>query len=167
MKLVKSLFLLSAAVLLIACEGIIGVTGIVLDEDTGNPIENVIIDLNNGLNMQLTDSCGRFNVAKFVGMVRPIHPIIKCTQEGYKPFEFESKSTKDGNSYIVKSEIEYINLDEPFYPDPDNKLTYLVAISIEKWSQNFMVKNDTVIIFLKRIPLDEVEDIKKGWWENE
>lgn len=130
-----------------SCDCVIEVTGRVLDKDTSNPIKGVAVDLLRGADVEKTNDKGIFEVNKITGFCND--PLIIVTSTGYKPFQLEIKKLKGNTQYFVKTETSWIDYDQPFFPDPSNKNTFIKGQWIDKWSQDFAI-HDTLIIYLSK-----------------
>jgi hypothetical protein len=62
----------------------------------------------------------------------------------------------------LKKESEFVEYKKPFYPNPDNKNTFINGTWIEKYSGNFKIKSDSLLIYLDEKNLTkEIELIKQ------
>ena len=107
-----------------------------------------------------SDENGNFSIGEMTGFC--YSPKIRVTYKGYKPFEIELESDSDSQNYKLKKESESIDFDEPFYPDPKNQNTYILSTWIDKYSKDFEIKSDSLIIYLDEKNLTkEIESIKR------
>jgi len=140
----------------ISCDYGTGMTGKVIDKETGKPISNATVNLLDGKDIAKTNETGYFEVYRQGGSHK-IVPEVLITKKGYKPFQIRITSSDEGNSYTVKSETKDIEYDEPLYLNSD-KSSFTTGTTIEKWSQNFSV-SDTLTIYLTKD--DEKAEVKK------
>lgn len=142
-----------------SCDMYTGTSGKVIDQETGKPISDARVVLLDKLDSTKTNNKGYFEIRKSTGAYK-VDPEVLITKAGYKPFQLKKKYTSKETSYIVKSELIYVDFDKPVYPDPKNRKTFLVCTSIEKWSQDFRT-GDTLIFYLTRDDRkSEIENIK-------
>jgi hypothetical protein len=141
------------------------VTGQIVSSSTGKPIENALvtmIDKNLEVN---SDQNGKFLIDMHTGFC--FDPEIQVTKEGFKPFQVLISVDSESITYQIRSESQSVDLDEPVYPDSSDPNTFIVATWIEKYSQDFESKNDSLIIYLEtenfEEEINELKDkIKKG-----
>jgi hypothetical protein len=138
-----SIFLL----ILCSCDCVIKVTGKVLDKESNKPVIGATVDLLKGADLEKTNEKGIFEVIRVSGFCKD--PLINVSLVGYKPFQIEIKKSKGCTQFSVKTELTWVDYKQPYYPDPNNKNTYIYGIWINKWSQDFTV-NDTLIIYLSK-----------------
>ena len=89
-------------------------------------------------------------------------PEIQVTKEGFKPFQILISSNSESKTYQIKSISQSVDFDEPVYPDSTNRNTFKVGSWIEKYSQDFESKNDSLIIYLDTENFEkEIKDLKE------
>ena len=115
--------------ILYSCDCETKVTGKVLDKDTGQPIADAKVDLLNGAALGKTNGNGIFQVVKVTGFCKD--PLLKVSSTGYKPFQIEIKKSKGSTQYIIKTESTWIDYNQPFYPDTNNRNTFIKGIWID------------------------------------
>lgn len=148
-----------------SCDFSTGIEGKVIDKETGIPISHANINLLDGQDIELSDASGYFKVYCNTGAYK-VNPIITVTKNGYKPFKIKIENSKDKINYIVSSESFFVEYDEPFYPDTNNRKTFISGTWINKWSQNFIV-DDTLTILLNKDDIDsEIERIQHDLRKN-
>ena len=157
---IKAFKLIGIQLLLSSCDCQIFVKGKVISSATGKPIDGAKIEMvGKNLNSN-TDNNGNFSIGEMTGLC--YSPKIKVTYKGHKPFEIELESDSDSQNYKLKKESESIEFDKPFYPDPKNQNTYILSTWIDKYSNNFEVKSDSLIIYLdEKNQTKEIESIKR------
>ena len=137
-----------------SCDYSIKRNGRVLSSLDGKPISGAKISLKDKNITITTDSLGYFNL-EVVGGRKPPKPIFIISKEGYKNFEIEFDATNSENVFKVKTEKKNYNLNGKFfYPDSTNLLTFFTSIEFEKYSKDFAIKNDSLIIYLD---IDDLE----------
>ena len=142
-----------------SCDYGTGMTGKVIDKETGNPISNATVNLLDGKDIVKTTETGYFEVYRQGGS-RKIDPEVLITKKGYKPFKIRITSSDEGTSYTIKSETKDIEYNEPLYLNSD-KSSFTTGTVIEKWSQNFSVGDTLTIYLTKDDEIAEVEMTKK------
>jgi hypothetical protein len=83
------------------------------------------------------------------------------SKKGYKPFQLKIDYSGEETSYTIKSESISVDYDEPVYPDPNNRETFITGTWIEKWSQDFSTRDTLSIYLMKEDTKAEVETIRK------
>ncbi len=142
-----------------SCDYHINIHGKILLYNSDIPVQGAKIELVNRNISVLSGATGDFNIGEHTG--RSYNPVLRITKENYKPFEIELDHEDNSKVYKVKTESVYHHLDEPFYPNPNNEDTYLVNIPLEKYSQNFKLNNDTIIVHLEHSNIqNEIESLK-------
>jgi hypothetical protein len=142
-----------------ACTFSVGVSGRVYDKETGLPITGTTVNLLDGKDIKKTDNEGFFEV--FSEAFPFQDPVILVTKEGYKPFQLTIRGRRNETSFIVTTESVFIYYEEPVYPDPYNRETFITGTSVDKWSKEFRT-GDTLRIYLAREDLKaEVEKTRK------
>lgn len=130
-----------------ACNFSVGVLGKVFDKETGQPISLAMVDLLDGKDRENTNIDGFFEV---FSQTRPFQDaVILVTKEGYKPFHLKIVRTADETTYVIKSESISVDYDQPIYPDPNNRNTFITGTWIDKWSTDLRT-GDTLSIYLSR-----------------
>lgn len=156
----KSIFLCTLLLPLQACTSFsVGILGRVFDKETGLPLVGTTINLLDGGDIKETDSNGFFKVFSETSPFQD--PTILVTKDGYKPFQLRIERNNDETSFIVKSKSIYVDYEEPVYPNPNNRGTFITGTWIDKWSKEFKT-GDTLSIYLVREDIKaEVERNKK------
>ncbi|MCL8009547.1 carboxypeptidase-like regulatory domain-containing protein [Gelidibacter japonicus] len=158
---IKFLAFIGISLLLSSCDCQIIVNGKVISSETGKPISGAKIEMVDRNLNSATDQNGNFRIGEMTGFC--YSPKIKVTFENHKPFEIELDSDSQSQNYKVKKESESVDFDEPFYPDPNNKNTFIISTWIEKYSGNFEIKSDSLIIYLdEKNRAKEMESIKRN-----
>jgi len=156
----KRIILVILSYLVISCDCEIGIQGQVLSSNTGKPIKGAKVEIINRDLVSTTSLGGHFALGEMTGFC--YLPTLRVTYENHKPFEIELNSDSDNRIFKVREESEYIDLDKPFYPNPENKKTSISSIPIEKYSRNFKIKNDSLFIYLdNNNSKREIDSIKK------
>ena len=156
----KRIFLISLSYLFLSCDCQIGVQGQVLSANTGKPIKGAKVEIIDRDLVSTTSVDGYFALGEMTGFC--YSPTLRVTYKNHKPFEIELNSESDNRIFKVKEKSEYIDLDKPFYPNPENKKTSISSIPIEKYSRNFKIKNDSLFIYLdNNNSKREIDSIKK------
>lgn len=150
-KLIPTLVFLTF--LLSSCDCVINVDGKVISSRTKLPIANASIVLIDRDITSTSDKNGNFNIGEHTGFCYPVELEIQI--EKHKPFRILIENQSDGINYKVKSELEFIEYDSPFYPNPANRGTFIIGTSIDKFSKNFEVKSDSIIIYLDEDNLEK------------
>lgn len=108
-----------------------------------------------------SDSEGKFSIGEHTGFC--YDPVIEVSEAGYKTFRVLIKDDSEFSRYQVTSSLQDVSFDEPFYPDSADRRIYIVATSINQYSQDFKVKSDSLIVFLKEDNLEEeIESVKES-----
>jgi hypothetical protein len=136
-----------------SCDCLTVINGIVISAETGEPISNAEVVLVNQDEFVKTDSNGVFSIGKHTGFC--FTPELLISKDGLKKFNFMIEHYKGDTKYVVRSDWEYINLDKPYYPDPNNPNWKVLRYSRNKNSQDFSVFSDTIHFFL------ETDDLEK------
>jgi hypothetical protein len=144
--------------LLCSCDCQIIVNGKIISSETGKSINGAKIEMvGRNVNTE-SDLNGIFKIGEMTGFC--YDPKIKVTYEGHKPFLIELES--EFQNFKLKKESEFVEYEKPFYPNPNNKSTFITGIWIEKYSGNFKIKSDSLIIYLDEKNLNkEIELIKQ------
>lgn len=144
----KYIFLCILLLPLQACTSFpVKIIGRVFDKETGLPLLGTTVNLLDGSDIKKTDSNGFFEVST---ETRPFQdPVILVTKESYKPFQLRIDGNSEEISYVVKSESISVDYEEPVYPDPNNRGTFITGTWIDKWSNEFKT-GDTLSIYLVR-----------------
>ena len=157
---IKLFTLIGITLLLSSCDCWIAVNGKVVSSETGKPISGAKIEMI-GKNLTSTsDQNGNFSIGEMNGFC--YSPKIKVTYENHKPFEIELEYDSGFQNYKLRKESESADFDKPFYPDSTNQNSYILSTWIEKYSGNFKIKSDSLIIYLDEKNLTkEIELIKR------
>ena len=152
---------------LVSCDYRTGMTGKVVDKETGRPISNATVNLLDGKSIKKTNNEGYFAVYRQMGAFK-VDPKVEITQKGYKPFQIKISSSHDKTSYSVKSETKWVDFNEPLSIESKSKTSELKGTWLEKWSQNFAV-SDTLIIYLtkedEKAEIEKIKsELKRGKW---
>ena len=110
------------------------------------PIEGAEVEMMDQNRKVVTDSKGTFSIAKHTGFC--FDPILRISKANYKPFEIKIETNSNAIKYSITYDSESFNFDKPIYPDTINKNTFIVASWIEKYSRDFQVKDDSLVIYL-------------------
>jgi len=137
------------------------VDGRLISSDTKLPIDNAKVKLV-GRNIEGTSNeKGSFSIGEHTGFCYPVE--LQVSLEKHKPFRITIENESDEIIYKVESESYFIYYDEPFYPDTNHKGTYFISASIEKYSSNFTISDDSIIIYLEENNLEkEILEIKNS-----
>ena len=154
----KSILLCILLLPLQACTSFsVRILGRVFDKEIGLPLVGTTVNLLDGSDIKKTASNGYFEV---FSEARPFQdPTILVTKDGYKPFQLRIERESDETSYIVKSESIFVDYEEPVYPDPNNRETFITGTWINKWSKEFKT-GDTLSIYLVRE--DEKAEVERN-----
>ena len=109
MKHLKRLWFFGIVAILSACDCIVYQYGIVVDSETGQPIEGAVVKLSHW--QDTTNSNGEFEIDDMKS-VCPDH-IVLVQKEGYRDFEIEVSRNEKGYEYSVKSDYAYHEYPEP------------------------------------------------------
>lgn len=157
---IKFLALIGISLLLSSCDCQILVKGKVFSSKTGKPINGAKIEIVGKNLNSTTNQNGNFSIGEMTGFC--YSPKIRVTYNGHKPFEIELESDSVFQNYKLKKQSESIDFDQPLYPDPKNRNTFILSTQIEKYSGDFEIKSDSLIIYLDEKNLTkEIELIKK------
>ncbi|WP_157208824.1 carboxypeptidase-like regulatory domain-containing protein [Mariniflexile maritimum] len=157
---IKFLKLIGFSLLLSSCDCWIVVNGKVISSETGKPISGAKIEMIGKNLYSTTDQNGNFSIGEMTGFC--YSPKIKVSYNEHKPFEIELESESDFQNYKLKRESESVDFDKPFYPNPNNRNSFILSTWIEKYSGNFEIKSDSLIIYLDEKNLvKEIELIKQ------
>jgi hypothetical protein len=110
------------------------------------PIEGAEVEMIDQNRKVVSDSNGTFSIAKHAGFC--FDPILRINKVNYKPFELKIETNSNTINYTIKHDSESFEFDKPIYPDTTNKNTFIVVSWIEKYSRNFQIKGDSLIIYL-------------------
>ena len=155
----KSLFLCILLLPLQGCSFSVKILGRVVDKETGLSISGATANLLEGRDIKKTDNAGLFEV---FSETRPFQdPTILVTKNGYKPFQLRIEDSSEETNYIVKSESISVDYDEPVYPDPNNRETFITGIWIDKWSKEFKTGDTLTIYLVREDRRAEIERAKK------
>jgi hypothetical protein len=135
-------------IILISCDCHIQQKGRILSNIDGQPIVNARINLKNTNTVVKTDSIGYFDL-EYVGGGNCPKPIYTISKEGYKDFEIAfDYSSSENIIKVKKGDKNYDLKGKFFYPDSTNLSTYFVDIQFEKYSKDFSIKNDSLILYM-------------------
>lgn len=151
---------IGALLIFSSCDCLVAVNGKIISSKTGNPLQGAEIRMiEKGFKTQ-SDANGNFILKEATGFCYT--PKIKVEYPNYKPFEIKIISDSKTKTYVVSKELISIDYKEPFYPNPLNKSTYFLSTWINKFSQNFKIKSDSLIIYLDEDNRDlEISAIKQ------
>jgi hypothetical protein len=148
------------SLLLCSCDCWIQVNGKVISSETGKPISGAKIEMVDKNLTSTSDQNGNFTIGEMTGFC--YSPKVRITYDNHKPFEIELESESDFQNYKLKKESEFVEYNEPFYPNPNNKNTFMNGTWIEKYSGDFKIKSDSLFIYLEENNLtNEIELIKQ------
>ena len=152
--------LVGILLLLCSCNCQIMVKGKIISAETGKPINGAKIEIV-GRNLTLeSNQKGIFKIGEMTGFC--YDPKMKVTYKGHKPFIIELESKSEFQNFKLKKESEFVEYKEPFYPNPNNKNTFITGTWIEKYSGDFKIKSDSLLIYLDENNLTkEIELIKE------
>ncbi|RRQ48742.1 carboxypeptidase regulatory-like domain-containing protein [Maribacter algicola] len=157
---IKFLILSGISLLLCSCDCWIQVNGQIISSEIGKPISGAKIEMVNKNLTSTSDKNGNFTIGEMTGFC--YSPQVRITFDNHKPFEIELESDSGFQHNKLKKESESIDFDEPFYPDPDNLNSYISSTWIEKYSRNFEIKSDSLIIYMDEKNLTkEIELLKQ------
>lgn len=146
-------------IFLTSCDCYTVVKGKVLSNRSKTPIEGAIVQLIGKNETVLTDRNGLFKLEKVTGFC--FDPHLKISKRGYKPFEITFKSSSSSVSYEVKSKSNFITYDKPFYPDSNDKNSFIFGTDIAEYSENFAVTSNGEIYYLDTINVSqEINDVQ-------
>ena len=131
---------------LTGCDCYVAVKGKVLSSSMGEPINGATIIMVDRNIETTSDEKGHFLLDELTGFC--YDPRIVITKTGYKPFHLNIKSDAESISYQVKKGSESIDFEEPVYSDSSKKDTFITATWLDQFSQNFEVKDDSIIFYL-------------------
>jgi hypothetical protein len=152
--------LIGILLLLCSCDCQITVRGKIISSETGKPINGAKIEMLGKNLISESDQNGIFKIGEMTGFC--YDPKIKVTYKGHKPFIIELESESEFQNFKLKKESEFVEYKKPFYPNPDNKNTFINGTWIEKYSGNFKIKSDSLLIYLDEKNLTkEIELIKQ------
>lgn len=143
----KYLFLLILLLPLQGCSFSVKILGRVIDKETGRLILGATVNLLEGRDIKKTDKAGFFEVFSETGPFQD--PTILVTKDGYKPFQIRIEGSDEETTYTVKSESIFIDYEEPVFPEPNKRETFITGAWIDKWSKEFKT-GDTLTIYLVR-----------------
>lgn len=144
-----------------SCDCIVSVHGKILSNSTKRPVAGATIEMVGENIKTLSGPDGGFHLEKITGFC--FDPHIRINMEHYKPFEMTRKSPTGQISYDVKSELELVRFDQPFYPDSSRQGTFLTGISVKKFSGDFAIVGDTIIFYLDTLDFDkEIKTFKSS-----
>ena len=144
----------------ISCDCYVKVTGQIVSSSTGKPIESALVTMINKNREVYSDQNGCFLIDMQSGFC--FDPEIKVTKKGFKPFEILISGDSKSISYKIKSESQSVDYDEPLNPDSTNRNSFITGAWIEKYSQDFISRNDSLIIYLDTDNLEEeLKEIKE------
>ena len=155
----KNTAFLVTILLLQSCDCFVSVKGKIISNSTKQPIQGAIIEMVDKSESTKSDAEGYFSLSKQVGLC--FGPQIKITKKNYKPFEMNLSGSNESKSYKVKSKQDFVDYDAPFFPDPNDKGTFTIGTWIEKYSQMFSVRSDTILFYLDTVNVEsEILQIK-------
>ena len=156
---IKLFTIIGISLFLSSCDCWIEVNGKVISSATGKPISGAKIEMIDRNIFSESDENGDFSIGEMTGFC--YSPKIKVTFDNHKPFQIELESDSDSQNFKLKRESESVDFDKPIYTDPNNKNTFIVSTWIEKYSRDFEIKSDSLIIFLDERNLEkEIESMK-------
>jgi hypothetical protein len=169
----KMTYILSILILsLYGCDYSIQLKGRVFSNANGEPICGAQVILKSVNFIAETDSLGFFHLWH-TGGGRVPKPIYLIKKDGYKDFEIEFKFSDSKHIYLVKEEKKNYDFGEKFfYPNSTNLRTHITNFTIEKYSNDFAMRGDSLIIYLDIDDIDiEFENFLKrhqnGGWNND
>lgn len=133
-------------------------TGRVLSNSNKTPIEGATVELINQSIKVKTDKDGFFKIS--TSGCFDAH--FRISKEHYKPFEITFRSSSNSNSYEIKSESKSVDYDEPFFPDTNNKNTFITGTWITQNSESFSVSSGALTYYLDTLKniTEEINDIQ-------
>ena len=143
MKLIFKIFILS--IILTSCDYQIKQYGFVLDNQTKRPIKDCKVLLNK--EVLDVDSNGFFGINALTGSYSSKN--ISIERKDYKPFFIEIKNTSGSISYKVKKSVKILKWKKINTLD-SVKNYHSVDDYINVYSSNFLLKNDTIWVFLEK-----------------
>ena len=147
------------SILMFSCDCWVHLNGKIISSETGEPINGAKIELVDRNLNATSDLQGIFSIGEATG--RCYSPKLKVTYKGYKPFLIELESDSDSQNYKLKKEKEFVDYEKPFYPNPKNKNTLIIGAWVDKYSKNFEIKSDSLIIYLDEINLMKEIELSK------
>ncbi len=152
--------LVGILLLLCSCDCQILVNGKIISSETGKPLNGAKIEMVGRDLISESDQNGIFKIGEMTGLC--YDPKIKVTYEGHKPFIIELESESEFQNFKLKKESEFVEYEKPFYPNLNNKDNFVTGTWIEKYSGNFKIKSDSLLIYLDENNLTkEIELIKQ------
>ena len=146
--------------LLCSCDCQIIVSGKIISSETGKPINGAKIEM---VGKNITSESNQNGLFEIGDMSRFCYdPKIKVTYKGHKPFLIELESESEFQNFKLKKQSEFIEYEEAFYPNPHNKNTFVTGTWVEKYSGNFKIKSDSLIIYLDENKLNKEMELIKG-----
>ncbi|TYB73817.1 carboxypeptidase-like regulatory domain-containing protein [Bizionia saleffrena] len=146
--------------LLCSCDCQIIVSGKIISSETGKPINGAKIEMVGKNITSESNQNGLFKIGDMSGFC--YDPKIEVTYEGHKPFLIELESESEFQNFKLKKQSEFIEYEEPFYPNPYNKNTFVTGTWVEKYSGNFKIKSDSLIIYLDEKKINKEIELIKG-----
>lgn len=149
----KLIAFLGFLILFSSCDCNTVVKGRILSFSSRRPINGAKIEMIGKNVISNSDSNGFFRVRKFTGFC--FSPKIKVTFDNYKPFEIELESESEYQNYKVNKESEFVDFENPVKSSD----YHIEGTWIEKYSSNFEVKSDSLIIYLDEDNLKKELDL--------
>jgi hypothetical protein len=157
----KLFTLIGIALLLYSCDCPTQVNGKIFSSETNKPLSGAKIEMIGRNLTSISNKDGSFTIVEMTGFCYT--PKIRVTYNEHKPFVIELEFDSDYQNYKIKTEAESIDFDSLFYPDSNKRSSYISAIWINKYSGNFKIKSDSLIIYLDEKNLaKEIELIKRN-----
>ena len=137
------------------------IQGRIFTHEGHTPIAGATVEFVDNQEIVKSDSTGYFSISKPRSFLTDPH--IRITNKNYKPFEVSIRQSKESKSYEVKSESYFIDYEKPFYPDSNNKNTFTIGTWIKKYSENFAVNSDSLLVYLDILDVNrEIEGQKNA-----
>ena len=136
------------------------IQGRIFTHEGHTPIAGATIEFVDNQEIVKSDSTGYFSISKPRSFLTDPH--IRITNKNYKPFEVSIRRSNESKCYEVKSESYFIDYEKPFYPDSSNRNTFMVGTWIGKYSENFAIISDSIIVYLDILDVKREIEVQKS-----
>jgi hypothetical protein len=139
-----------AATLMISCDCLTYKSGIILEAQTGEPVEGAKITFND--QETYSDSTGYFSIIKVSGFC-PKEALI-VTKDAYKSFELKVGYSGDYVTYTIKNQKEFIQCEQPIpHPVHDNS-TLNGETRFVNSTRFTTITPDSLVIYLEKAEME-------------
>jgi hypothetical protein len=148
-KIIMIIYMLLIIILYGCIDSVVKLEGRVVSNITGEPIVDAKIKLKYANIIVTTDSLGYFNLTYICGISEKKEFLI--TKKGYKDFEIEVDYKHPQMIYKISNESYYYDLKNSNQLCPDTITSanvWLTTISFDKYSKDFAIKKDSLIVYL-------------------